>query len=109
MTSLVGMTIFHCSLFFVHLHSSYRRLVILHVLRCCLVNSSLRDHNIGRLHLNVKKPLFISKHQQQFGLIMKARDATTSTVTNAACRFCITFRKEEEVGRKGKATSNVKY
>ncbi|KAH6567445.1 hypothetical protein BASA50_003292 [Batrachochytrium salamandrivorans] len=56
-----------------------------------------------------KKQLFIAKHQQQFGLVIKARDAATATVTSVACRFCITFEKEEEVGRKRKATSNVKY
>ncbi|KAH6577117.1 hypothetical protein BASA60_004196 [Batrachochytrium salamandrivorans] len=56
-----------------------------------------------------KKQLFIAKHQQQFGLVIKARDAATATVTSVACRFCITFGKEEEVGRKRKATSNVKY
>ncbi|KAH6570906.1 hypothetical protein BASA60_007513 [Batrachochytrium salamandrivorans] len=56
-----------------------------------------------------KEQLFIAKHQQQFGLVIKARDAATATVTSVACRFCITFGKEEEVGRKRKATSNVKY
>ncbi|KAH9246800.1 hypothetical protein BASA81_015648 [Batrachochytrium salamandrivorans] len=54
-----------------------------------------------------KEQLFIAKHQQQFGLVIKARDAATATVTSVACRFCITFGKEEEVGRKRKATSNV--
>jgi len=82
--------------------------VILHVLHCCLLFFNLRDHNIGRLPLKVKKPFFIAKHQQQFGLIIKARDASTANVTNIACSFSITFGKEE-VCRKRTATSNVKY
>ena len=70
--------------------------------------SSPRDQNVGRIPPKVKKPLFIAKHQHQFGLIIKARDATIAKVTSVACRFCITFEKEE-VGCKRKATSNVKY
>ncbi|KAH9244819.1 hypothetical protein BASA81_017759 [Batrachochytrium salamandrivorans] len=83
----------------------------------CIVANGLqiqaeRDSNNNARELEhvskAKKQLFIAKHQQQFGLVIKARDAATATVTSVACRFCITFGKEEEVGRKRKATSNVK-
>ena len=45
----------YCS-FIIYLRSSYRRLVILHVLSCCLLDSNLRDHNISRMQTKVKKP-----------------------------------------------------
>jgi hypothetical protein len=54
-------------------------------------------------------PAFKLNHADAYGLLIKIRDPQSSVVTSVACRFCIAFGKEESIGRKRKATSNVKY
>ena len=56
-----------------------------------------------------KNLLFNSKHEVKYGLKVTAREAGSSNVSSVACQFCIAFGKEEAVGRKRKATANVKY
>ena len=52
---------------------------------------------------------FQREHAAKYGLKITSRHSQTSAVSSVACRFCIVFGKEEAVGRKRKATANVKY
>lgn len=52
---------------------------------------------------------FNVRHCDEYGLKVTQRDAASSLVVSVACRFCITFGREQKVGSKRRATTNVQH
>jgi hypothetical protein len=55
---------------------------------------------------NKVKP-FKDKHELSYGLKIVQRDATTKEVTSVACRFCLTFGREEKQSEEKKEEEDV--
>jgi hypothetical protein len=56
-----------------------------------------------------RKQPFRNRHELEYGLMVTSRDTTTSVVSSVACRFCISFGREEKVGQKRKSITTKKY
>eukprot|EP00171_Calliarthron_tuberculosum_P020290 IDg20290t1 len=52
---------------------------------------------------------FRNAHKLRFGLKVTGVNPDTKEVTSCACRFCLTFGREEKVSAKRKPTERVKY
>ena len=52
---------------------------------------------------------FNEAHVITYGLQISERAPTTKEVISVSCQFCIFFGREEKVGAKRKATSNIQY
>jgi hypothetical protein len=52
---------------------------------------------------------FKEEHVIAYGLKIYERDPTTKQVVLVSCRFCENFGREEKVGAKRKATTNIHY
>jgi hypothetical protein len=55
-----------------------------------------------------RKNPFCNTHEHDYGLKIMGRNTTTAAVESVACRFCTVYGREEEGGRKWRATANVK-
>ena len=52
---------------------------------------------------------FQLSHQLEYGLKMVEKAPSSSEIVSVSCRFCISFGREEKIGSKRKATTNVMY
>ena len=52
---------------------------------------------------------FNQEHVIAYGLKVCERDPTTKQIVSVSCRFCVHFGREEKVGAKRKATTNIQY
>jgi hypothetical protein len=56
-----------------------------------------------------RKTPFCNTHEQDNGLKIVGRNATTAAVESVACQFCTIYGREEQGDQKRRATANVKY
>ena len=52
---------------------------------------------------------FNERHLLLYGLKICERDTATKAIVSVSCRFCVHFGREEKIGAKRKATSNIQY